>query len=187
MGSLPQALGKQFFRLVAEGCLDGRDDKGVGRLRVEHDDQVREAVHQAAGELLLGVELLFHLAPLRDVYQGSLVAGDAAGRVANRRRGVETSHRRTILAAQGDLPAAHRALPPQFFQLRYTLGCVQKEVRDVHRKPFSAACRAEPSGVSRNSSSLWPIISENGRSSSSAKLRLAARISPVKDRASSKS
>src|SRR5437879_8651943 len=138
MGSLPQALAKQFFRLVAERFLDARADKGVVRLRVEHDDQVREAVHQAAGELLLGVELLFHLAPLRDVYQGSLVAGDAAGRVANRRCGVETSHRRTILAAQGDLPAAHRVLPPQFFQLRYALGCVQKEVRDVRSEEHTS-------------------------------------------------
>src|SRR5713226_5984978 len=128
MGSLPQALAKQFFRLIAERFLDARADKGVLRLRVEHDDQVREAVHQAAGEFLLSVELLFHLAPLRDVYQSSLVAGDAAGRVANRRRGVETSHRRTILAAQGDFPAVYRALPPQFFQLPYAPGCVQKKV-----------------------------------------------------------
>src|SRR5207245_9929048 len=115
MGSLPQALAKQFFRLVAERFLDARADKRVLRLRVEHDDQAREAVHQAAGELLLGVELLFHLALLRDVYQGSLVAGDAAERVANRRRGVETSHRRTVLVARGDLPAAQRALPPELF------------------------------------------------------------------------
>src|SRR5262244_1394076 len=101
MGALAKGVADDVGGLVAQHSLEFGADKGVAALRIHNKDEVGEAVNQAAGKLLLLVELLFHGAAFGDVHQGALKADDAAIVVADSGSGVEAMKRLAIFAAQG--------------------------------------------------------------------------------------
>ena len=69
-------LAKHFIRPVAEELRRTRTDEGEPLFEVDHQDQVGEALEQAAAEFFLLRELPLHAALFRDVDQRSLVTDD---------------------------------------------------------------------------------------------------------------
>ena len=77
-----------FGELIAKNFLASRADKRVTRIGVHDENQVREAVDEAAGEFLLLVELALHLAAGGDIHDGTLITNHAAGGVTHGSCGV---------------------------------------------------------------------------------------------------
>src|SRR5579859_558568 len=67
-----------FGDVVAENLFASRANKSVMRVGIHDENQIREAVHEAAGKFLLLVELTLHLATGGDVQNGTLITNDAA-------------------------------------------------------------------------------------------------------------
>ena len=90
-------LPDQFLRTETENFENLWADKRVPAIGIEGDDQVGEAVHQAAREFLFAVEAALHFALLGNIHEGSLVAHKLAGGIADRRRRVDRNHVTSLL------------------------------------------------------------------------------------------
>src|SRR5208282_1471562 len=131
MGALAKGYADGFRVFITEYFLDPGAGKGVALAGIHHEDQVREAVNEAAGEFLFLVKALFDGAALRDVNYGSLIADDTAGRIANDGGGVQAKEGLAILAAQCDFVALRRGLMMDFVSEGVTLLLVDEDVADV--------------------------------------------------------
>src|SRR6266403_3050351 len=86
------------FNVVPEYLFATRTDKVVVGLGIEHEDEIGEAVDEAAGKFLLLVEAALHLASLGDVHERALIAHHASGIVANGSSRVKTDDGGTVFA-----------------------------------------------------------------------------------------
>src|SRR5229473_2311314 len=105
MGAVAKFHGLRIFNVVSKDFFAARTDKGVAGRRIEHEDEVGEAVDEAAGKFLLLMEAALHLAALSDVHERALIAHHAAGVVADGSGGIQTNDGSAVLSNQGHLAA----------------------------------------------------------------------------------
>src|SRR5260370_13144056 len=117
-----------LFWVVAQDVFHARADKGVMPGRIHHKYEVWKTVDQPAGEFLLLVQAPLHLAALRNIHYGSVVANDAAVCVPYGPRGVQTDQRPSILARQGNLAALHQRLTIDLLTKGATLRFIRKQI-----------------------------------------------------------
>ena len=127
----------------AQQFLRSRAHERVAAFAIQGHDQVGEAFHQAARKLLLAMQALLHGATLGDIDERSLVAADAAARIANQSGGVQASDRGAVAAAQSDFMAADRAGQGEFALLGFPLLGLDHEVRERMIEEVFAALVAE--------------------------------------------
>ena len=98
MGTAAKLHLRGFGELIAENFLATRANKGVTRIGIHDENEVRETIDETPREFLLLVELALHLAARSDVHDGTLITNHLAGSVAHGRCGVQTNDGRAILA-----------------------------------------------------------------------------------------
>ncbi len=130
MGAVAKFHGLRIFNVVSEDFFAARTDKGVAGRRIEHEDEVGEAVDEAAGKFLLLVEAALHLAALGDVHERALIAHHAAGIVANGSSGIQAHDGPAVLPDQGNLPALDHRLTLDLFLDDLSLCLVDKDFRN---------------------------------------------------------
>ena len=125
-----------FSELVTENLAATRADKSVVGSGIHDENQIGEAVDEAAREFLFLVELALHLAASGNIHQGTLIADHAAGGVANDAGRVEAVDGRAILAQQSDFAALRRRLALDFLDKRFSRGMVREDFRDALGEQF---------------------------------------------------
>ncbi len=106
-----QAAPDELLGLVAQQVAYARANELVFALAVEDEDEVGEAVHQAAAELLLLVQALLGLAQFGDIDQRALVTLHLSRPVEYRARAVQANDHRAVALLQLDLALPdHRGL-----------------------------------------------------------------------------
>src|ERR1700722_954832 len=73
MSALAELLRIVIFGIVAEDFFDSRACESVTTCGVQHENEIREAIHQAPREFLLLVEAAFHFAALGDIHQRAVI------------------------------------------------------------------------------------------------------------------
>src|SRR5271157_2879298 len=131
MGALAEGFADGLGVFITEDFLDPGAGKGVALVGIHHEDQVGEAVNEAASEFLFLVKALFNGAALGDINYGPLIADDAAAGIANDGGGVQAKERLAILAAKCDLVALRRGLMIDFVNKGVALLLVDEDVADV--------------------------------------------------------
>src|SRR5208282_5860148 len=131
MGALAEGFADGLGVFITEDFLDPGAGKGVALVGIHHEDQVGEAVNEAASEFLFLVKALFNGAALGDINYGPLIADDAAAGIANDGGGVQAKERLAILAAKCDLVALRRGLMIDFVSKGVALLLVDEDVADV--------------------------------------------------------
>src|SRR5260370_22607594 len=133
----------RLIHLVAEYFGAAMADKGIVRVGVEHEDEVREVVNETARKFLLLVETAFHLTALGDVHERALVSKDAAAVVADDGGGVQTNDGRAVLADQSDLAALNLRLALHLFLDDLALRAIDEDFRDLPFQEFFLGIIAE--------------------------------------------
>ena len=78
MGATAKLHVPGFGNLVTQNIADAGTDESVGAGRIDDQNEVREIIDEAAGELLLLVEAALHGAALSDVHERTLITDDLA-------------------------------------------------------------------------------------------------------------
>ena len=120
-----------FLGIVAENFFHARAGESVLALGIQDEDQVGEAVDQAAREFLLLIEAALHFAALGDVHERAVIAEDAAGSVAHDGGGVEADDRVAVFADERELAALKHGLGVNFLAKKAALLRVGKNVGEA--------------------------------------------------------
>src|SRR6266446_4530934 len=128
MTAVPKIHGGDFLGLEAENLFRTRADESVVGAGVEHENEIREAVDEAAGEFLLLVEAALHFAAFGDVHNRALITNNMAGVIANGSGGVQANNRCAVLADESDFAALKRGLMLDLLLEELSLGLVHENL-----------------------------------------------------------
>ena len=132
-----------FFGVVAENFFYARAGEGVLAFGIQHENQVGEAIDQAAREFLLLIEAALHFAALGDVHECAVIAEDAAGCVADDGGGVEANDRVAVFADKREFTALEHGLGVHFLAKDSALLRVGKYVGKAAREQLFLGIVAE--------------------------------------------
>src|SRR6266852_6107214 len=110
MSAMPKIHGGDFLGLEAENLFRTRADERIVSAGIEHQNEIREAVHQAAGKFLLLVKAALHFAAFGDVHNRALITNNMAGVIAYGGGGVQANDGRAVLADESDFAALEHGL-----------------------------------------------------------------------------
>ncbi len=136
MGTVAKCHVLRVFDLVPENIFGTRTHKGVMGGRIEHQDEIREVIDEAAGKFLLLVEAALHLAALGDVHERTLIAHHAAGVVANGSSRVQANDGGAVLANQRDLAALNHRLTFDLVLNCFSLCPIDEDFRNPYFQQF---------------------------------------------------
>ena len=126
MGATAKCHVLRLLDVVPQHVFATGTDKGVVGVGIEHQDEIGEAVDEAAGEFLLLMKTALHLAALSNVHKRALIAQYAAGIVANGGSGIQTYDGSAISANQGNFFALNHRLTLDLFLDELSLLAVDK-------------------------------------------------------------
>ena len=131
MGALAESNPNGLGVFVAQNFLDPGTGKRVALVGVHNENQVGEAVNEAASEFLFFVKALFDGAALCDINEGSLITEDVTGGIADDGGGIQAKERLAIFAAQSDFMALRMWLAMNFVSKLVALLVVNKNLCDM--------------------------------------------------------
>src|SRR5579872_2596502 len=104
------ALAEPVFRCIAEQVADSSAYEAITLVRIDHENQIREAFQQVTLKFLLAAQRSLHFSPLSDVDQRALITDDLSTRIPDRARSIEKCGERPVLSAECYFTGAHSSL-----------------------------------------------------------------------------